>query len=237
MILVKETRDVNTVVLRKNIDDTEAEDIVDQKKTVPFKSLLSRPKKEDVHVHSLKLHYECMLMVSGTYTADYFRKATHSISVDSNVSEISFGGGIFPVRSKSGIKKAFVGKRGKNKIDLKLEEHVFVEEDDELTFDHHGRNVKFPFKIDSKNVESYPKRILKENQSNVKKLEITHDDAVSNLESHLKNPLDSDVRDLNDEFVLQNIVEVYVPVFEARLVGPKKKVAIIRIDAVRKKIL
>ena len=43
------------------------------------------------------------------------------------------------------LRKAFVGKRGKNKIDLKLEEHVFVEEEDELTFDHHGRDVKFPF--------------------------------------------------------------------------------------------
>jgi hypothetical protein len=76
-----------------------------------------------------------------------FWKATHSISVDSNVSEISLGDGIFPVRSKSGIQKAFVGKRGKNKVDLKLEEHVFVEEEDELTFDHHGRDIKFPLLI------------------------------------------------------------------------------------------
>ena len=34
--------------LRKNLDETEAMDIVNQKKTTPFKSLLSRPKKEDV---------------------------------------------------------------------------------------------------------------------------------------------------------------------------------------------
>ena len=49
---------------------------------------------------------------------------------------------------------------GKNKINLKLEEHVFVENEDELTFDHHGRNIKFPFKINSKTVENYPKRLL-----------------------------------------------------------------------------
>jgi hypothetical protein len=30
---------------------------------------------------------------------------------------------------------------------------------------------------------------------------------------------------------------LYVPIFEARLIGPKKKVGLIRIDAVRKKIL
>ena len=235
--MVKVTYDVKTVVLRKNIEDDDAMQLVDQKKTIPFKSLLSRPKKADVHVHSLKLYYECLLMVSGRYIADYFRKATHSISVDSNVSEISLGDGVFPIRTKSGIQKAFVGKRGKNKIDLKLEEHVFVEEDDELTFDHHGRDIKFPFKINSKTVENYPKRLLEENNLNVKKSEMTHDAAISKLQLHLKKPMESDVRELNDEFVLSDITEVYVPIFEARLVGPKKKVSIIRIDAVRKKIL
>jgi hypothetical protein len=235
--LVKVTYDVKTVVLRKNIDENDAMSIVEQKKITLFKSLLSRPKKEDVHVHSLKLYYECLLMVSGKYIADYFRKATHSISVDSNVSEISLGDGIFPVRSKSGIQKAFIGKRGKNKIDLKLEEHVFVEEDDELTFDHHGRDIKFPFKINSKTVENYPKRLLGKNKLNVKKSETTYDAAITKLQSQLKKPLESDVRALNDEFVLREITEVYVPIFEARLIGPKKKVGIIRIDAVRKKVL
>jgi hypothetical protein len=235
--LVKSTRDVKTVVLRKNIDETEAMAMVNQKKTSPFKTLLSRPKQEDVHVHSLKLYYECILMVSGKYVADYFRKASHSISVDSNVHEISLGGGIFPIRSKSGITKAFVGKRGKNKIDLKLEEHVFVEEENELTFDHHGREIKFPFKINSKTVENYPKRLLEQDSTNVKKSEMTYDAAIEKLQSELKKPLEDDVRNLNEEFALREITEVYVPIFEARLIGPKKKVGIIRIDAVRKKIL
>ena len=229
--------DVKTIVLRKNIDENDAMHIVNQKKTTPFKSLLSRPKKEDVHVHSLKLYHECILMVSGKYIADYFRKANHSISVDSNVHEVSLGDGVFPVRSKSGLEKAFVGKRGKNKIDLKLEEHVFVEEEDELTFDHHGRNVKFPFKINSKTIENYPKRLLEKNNANVKKPEMTYDAAIDKLKSQLKKPLESDVRDLSEEFVLREISEVYVPIFEARLIGPKKKVGIIRIDSVRKKIL
>jgi len=235
--LAKTTYDVKTIVLRKNIEEEEAMDIVEQKKTKPFKSLLSRPKKEDVHVHPLKLYYECILMVSGKYIADYYRKGTHTISVDSNVNEVVLGDGIFPVRSKSGLKKAFVGKRGKNKIDLKLEEHVFVEEEDELTFDHHGRDLKFPFKINSKTIENYPKRLLEKNQPNVKKPELTYDAAINKLQSQLKKPIEADVRELNDEFVLREITEVYVPIFEARLIGPKKKVGIIRLDAVRKKIL
>ena len=235
--MVKITHDVKTVILRKNIDENDAMDIIEQKKTTPFKSLMSRPKKEEVHVHSLKLYYECILIVSGKYIADYFRKATHSISVDSNVSEISLGDGIFPVRSKSRIQKAFVGKRGKNKIDLKLEEHVFVEEEDKLTFDHHGRDIKSPFKINSKTVENYPERLLEQNKPNVKRSEMTHDAAISKLQLELKKPMDDDVRELNDEFVLREITELYVPIFEARLIGPKKKVGIIRIDAVGKKIL
>jgi len=49
--------------------------------------------------------------------------------------------------------------------------------------------------------------------------------------------LEDDVRKLEEEFILREINEVYVPIFEARLIGPKKKIGIIRIDAVRKKIL
>jgi len=212
-------------------------EIVQQKKTKPFKSLLSHPKKEQVHVHSLKLYHECILMVSGKYIADYYRTATHTISVNYNISDVVLGGGLFPIRSKSGFTKALSGKRGKNKIDLRLEEHVFVEEEDELSFDLHGHEIKFPFKINSKTVENYPKRILEKNQQNIKKPEITNDAAIEKLQSQLKKPVETDVRDLTEEFVLREITEVYVPIFEARLIGPKKKVGIIRIDAVRNKVL
>lgn len=231
------TNDVKIVVLRKKIDEAEAMEIVQEKKTKPFKSLLSHPKNEQVHVHSLKLFHECILRVSGKYVADYYRKATHTISVNYNIRDIVLGEGLFPIRSKSGFAKALSGKRGKNKVDLKLEEHVFVEEEDELTFDHHGHEIKFPFKINSKTVENYPKRILEQNQQNIKKPEITNDAAIEKLKSMLKKPVETDVRDVTEEFVLREITEIYIPIFEARLIGPKKKVGIIRIDAVQKKVL
>jgi hypothetical protein len=169
--------------------------------------------------------------------ADYYRKRVHTISVDSNVQEIIFGGGTFPIKEKSGFKRAFVGNRGKNKIDLPLEEHVFVEQEDELVFDHIGNIIKFPFKIESKIIENYPDQILTENPENVKKPQITFDSAVDSLKESLKKPLESDVRKLNDEFMLEEITQVYVPIYEARLSGPKNKVGLIRLDAVRKKIL
>ena len=236
-IVLKKNHDKKTVVLRKKIDETEILEIIEEKKTAFFKSLLSRPKKSDIHIHSVKLYYECILLVSGKYVANYFRKATHSISVDSNVSAVVLGDDIFSVRTKSNFKKAIVGKRGKNKIDLKLEEHVFVENEDELTFDHHGREIKFPFKLNSKTTENYPNRLLEKNSSNVKNSELTHNDVIKKLQSFLKKPLEDEVRKLEEEFVLREISEVYVPIYEARLIGPKKKIAIIRIDAVRNKIL
>ena len=236
-IVLKKNHDKKTIVLRKKIDETKVLEILEDKKTALFKSLFSRPKKSDIHIHSVKLYYECILLVSGKYMANYFRKATHSISVPSNVSEVVLGADVFPVRTKSNFKKAIVGKRGKNKVDLKLEEHVFVENEDELTFDHHGREVKFPFKLNSKTTENYPNRLLEKNSSNVKNCELTHDDAIKKLQTFLKKPLDDEVRKIEEEFVLREINKVYVPIYEARLIGPKKKVSIIRIDAVRNKIL
>ena len=219
------------------MDEVEAMEIVEQKKTSRFKTLLSKPKREEVHVHSLKLYYESILMVSAKYVADYYRKATHTISVDYNIRDVVLGDGLFPVRSKTGFAKALSGKRGKNKIDLKLEEHVFVEEEDTLHFDHHGREIKFPFKVNSKTIENYPKKILEKNAQNVKKPELTYDAAVSKIQKLLKKPLDTDVRDLSDEFVIGEVADIYIPIFEARLIGPKKKVELLRIDSVRKKVL
>ena len=71
----------------------------------------------------------------------------------------------------------------------------------------------------------------------VKKIEITYDLAIDKLKEVLKKPLDVNVRDITDEFVLNSMTEVYAPVFEARLIGPKKKIGLIRIDAVRNRLL
>ena len=229
--------DAKKVVLRKVVDEEEASATIEEKKTAVFKSLLKKPKKEDVHIDSIKLNHECLLMISGKYIADYYRKEIHTISVDSNVKEIIFGGGTFPIKEKSGFKRAFVGNRGKNKIDLPLEEHVFVEEEDELVFDHNGTEIKFPFKINSKTIENYPDKVLTENSQNVKRPKITYDSAKNSLIESLKKPLESDIRKLNDEFVLKEITEVYVPIYEARLTGPKNKIGLLRLDAIRKKIL
>ncbi|KAG2474352.1 MAG: hypothetical protein NPMRTHETA2_320007 [Nitrosopumilales archaeon] len=233
----KEQYETKTIVLKKRIDELIAADIIKEKKTTSFRGRLMRPKREEVHIHSIKLFYESVLSVSGKYVADFYRKATHTISVDSSVREIVLGDGIFPIRTKSGFAKAFSRKKAKNKVDMRLEEHVFIEEEGQIFFDHHGKEIHFPYKINSKTIENYPKRILQNNEPNVKRSELKHEAVIDKLSKKLKKPLDPDVRNLNDELIVNEINEIYVPVFEARLIGPKKKVGILRLDAVRKKIL
>ena len=233
----KEQYETKTIVLKKRIDELIAADIIEEKKTTPFRGRLMRPKREEVHIHSIKLFYESVLSVSGKYVADFYRKATHTISVDSTVREIVLGDGIFPIRTKSGFAKALSRKKAKNKVDMRLEEHVFIEEEGQIFFDHHGKEISFPFKINSKTIENYPKRILQNNEPNVKRSELNHEAVIDKLSKKLKKPLDPDVRNLNDELIVNEINEIYVPVFEARLIGPKKKVGILRLDAVGKKIL
>ena len=225
------------IVLNKKIDDKIVQTMVESKKTSVFKSILKKPKEDEVHIHSIILYYEAILMISGMYKANFFRKAIHPIKVDYNVTEVVLGDGVFPIQTKSGLRKALSSKKGKNKVDLELEEHVFIENKDVVFFDHHGKEIKFSFDISSKSIENYPTRILNENKSHIKKPEITVQSAIEILTKKLKKPTEKDVRDLKDEFTLNEISEIYVPIYEARLIGPKKKVGILRIDAARKKIL
>jgi hypothetical protein len=222
--------------LRKKLDDEKAAKIIEEKKTRLFRFLLKKPAKEEVHVHSINLNYEAILMVSGRYTADFFRKATHPIKVDYNVTEVVLGDGVFPIESKSRWKKTLGGKKGKNKVDLVLEEHVFIDNEKTMYFDHHGKQIKFPFKLDPKNIENYPARILQNKEFVVKKLEISNKEAISKLCLELNKPVEGEIRDLNEKITINEVSEIYVPIYEARLVGPKKKVAILRIDAIRNKV-
>lgn len=224
-------------VLKKNIDDAEARELVENKKTNVFRSMLKKPKPEEVHLDSLKLNYESIMIVSGTYSADFFQKAIYPIKVNYNVKEIVLGEGIFPIKTKSKFLQALSSKKGKNTVELNLEEHIYINDEDTIYFDHHGQEIKFPFKLDSKLLENYPSRILATNVANVKKPEITKEFAIQKLSDKLKKPIHTEVRDLKDLVTITDISEVYVPIYEARLIGPKKKVEILRIDAVRKKIL
>ncbi len=216
-----------------------AEKTIEQKKTTPFKSLLSRPKKKEIHTRSIKLFYECIMMISARYTADYFKKATHTISVDQNVKEIVIGGATVDVSTKTGIGKILSkGMRmRKNKVQLDLEEHVFIDNVDKIILDYNGTEMKLPFKMNAKMHESYPDKLLSEYEKHLRSPRFTHDEAVKRLRSKLQQLPKGEMRDLNEEFTVQEIIEIYVPIFEARLTCPRRKVGIIRVDGIRNKVV
>ncbi len=233
---------VKTVVLRPTLDLSEAEEIVENRKTSRFRSMLQTPKKTEVHVHSLKLSYEAFLILSGKYNADFYRKIIHTINVKPNVKEIIVGGYTFPIKQGKGVlgrlhTKIKSSTRKKNQIDLEIEEHVFLEEEKEVAFDHHGKEIKMPYKMSSDLIESYPRRTLGKVKNNVKKPEITYDAAVERLIVKLKKSVSIGRRNLQEKITINEIIELYVPIYEARLIGPKKNVRLMRIDSIRKKVL
>jgi len=221
---------------------SEAEQIVENRKTSRFRSMLQKPSKTEVHVHSLKLSYEAFLILSGKYNADFYRKVIHTINVKPNVKEILVVGFTFPVNRGKGVlgrlrTKVKSSTRKKNQIDLEIEEHVFLEEEKEVAFDHHGKEIKMPYKMSSEFVDSYPRRTLGKVKKNVKKPEITYDAAADRLITKLKKSVSIGRRNLVEKVVVNEIIELYVPIYEARLIGPKKNVRIMRIDGIRKKVL
>ena len=233
---------IKTVVLRPLLDSDEANQIVVNRKTSLFRKMLQKPKKSEVHVHSIKLFYEAFLILSGKYTANYYRKNIHTIPVDPTVKEIIIGDEIFPVKQRRGIMGKLSTKiqtttKRKNRIDLELEEHVFLEEEQEIAFDHHGKEIKMPYKTSSKLIESYPKRTLEKTKQTVKKPEITYDAAVQRLVSKLKKSVSIGRRNMQEKITTNEIIELYVPIYEARLIGRKKNVHLMRIDGIRKKVL
>ena len=233
---------VKTVVLRPVLDSSDAEQIVENRKTSRFRSMLQKPSRTEVHVHSLKLSYEAFLILSGKYNADFYRKIVHTINVESNVKEIIIAGYTFPIKQGKGVlgklrTKIKSSTRKKNQVELEIEEHVFLEEEKEVAFDHHGKEIKMPYKMSSKLIESYPRRTLGKVKNNVKKPEITYDAAADRLIARLKKSVTIGRRNLVEKVVVNEIIELYVPIYEARLIGPKKNVRIMRIDAIRKKVL
>jgi len=240
--LVSLKHKIKTVVLRPILDRSEAEQIIENRKTSLFRSMLQKPKKMDVHVHSIKLSYEAFLILSGKYNADFYRKAVHTINVDPTVREIIVGSDVFPINQGKGVlgklnAKIKTSTRRRNQVDLELEEHVYLNDEQDIAFDHHGKEIKMPYKMSSRLIESYPRRTLAKTKDNVKKPEITYDAAVARLTSKLKKSVSIGRRNLDEKITINEIIELYVPIYEARLIGPKKNVRLIRIDSIRKKVL
>lgn len=229
---------VNVVVLRTMLSEGAARSLAEKKKHTVFGSLLSRPKDDVVHLQDVELSYECMRTVSGRYESDYLRGATHTLTVDKSVRRVVIGDASFETRPRSRLKKALAVQRGSNKIDVDLKEHVSIDRSLEITFDVDGNEIQRPkYKITSETTEVSPVSTLGSPDLLIKSPSMEREDAVAILEERLREPLEPGAEELAEEFDLDSITELYIPIFEIRIRGPRNKVAIMRIDAARKKIL
>ena len=150
------------IVLKPSLDYDEIVDMVESRKVKLFQTLLQKPKRSDIHIHSTKLFFEAFLLLSGKYTADFIREVDLTITVDKNVKELIFDGQTYPILQKKGVLSK-LGPSRKNKVRLDVQERLVIENEDDIAFDHHGKEVNLSYKTTAKLIEKYPKRILDDN--------------------------------------------------------------------------
>ena len=234
--MTKNDTKVKLISLKPLLDSDAAEEIVDSRKVKSFQTLLHKPKKSEIHLHSLTLHFESILLLSGKYSVDFIRDAEHTLSVDKDVQEVRISDEVFPVKKKHGVLSK-LEPSFKNKIKIDMQERVMLENTADISFDHHGKEINLSYKDTVKLLDKHPKKTINEDKESIRRPEITIDAAKSKLISKLKRPADAGTKSSEELFDFRDILEIYVPIYEARLIGPKKRVKILRIDAVRKKIL
>ena len=234
--MAKNDTKVKIISLKPLLDSDAAEEMIDSRKVKSFQTLLHKPKKSEIHLHSLTLHFESILLLSGKYSVDFIRDAEHTLSVDKDVQEVIISDEVFPVKKKHGVLSK-LEPSFKNKIKILMQERVMLENTADISFDHHGKEINLSYTDTLKLLEKHPKKTINEDKESIRKPEITIPAAKSKLIAKLKKPADAGTKSSEEIFDFRDILEIYVPIYEARLIGPKKRIKIVRIDAVRKKIL
>ena len=234
--MTKNDTKVKIISLKPLLDSDAAEEMIDSRKVKSFQTLLHKPKKSEIHLHSLTLHFESILLLSGKYSVDFIRDAEHTLSVDKDVQEVIISDEVFPVKKKHGVLSK-LEPSFKNKIKILMQERVMLENTADISFDHHGKEINLSYNDTLKLLEKHPKKTINEDKESIRRPEITIAAAKSKLISKLKKPADAGTKSSEEIFDFRDILEIYVPIYEARLIGPKKRIKIVRIDAVRKKIL
>ena len=80
--MAKNDTKIKVISLKPLLDFDSAEEMVDSRKVKTFQTLLHKPKKSDVHLHSLTLHYESILILSGKYSVDFIQSAEFTDKYD-----------------------------------------------------------------------------------------------------------------------------------------------------------
>ena len=142
--MTKNDTKVKLISLKPLLDSDAAEEIVDSRKVKSFQTLLHKPKKSEIHLHSLTLHFESILLLSGKYSVDFIRDAEHTLSVDKDVQEVIISDEVFPVKKKHGVLSK-LEPSFKNKIKIDMQERVMLENTADISFDHHGKEINLSY--------------------------------------------------------------------------------------------
>lgn len=237
----EEITKLKVIILKPEVSREEVEELVEKKKAGLYGTVVKRPKKEEIKILAIDLFYEPYWIIGGSYSGEYYRKKVYEISTEKVVTEVIIGSGVFPVRTEKGTWKKIknsmkVGEKD-NKLDIPVEEHVKIDNEDEIVFNSHGKEVKFPYKINSKNIENFPNDILKSNKNSVRPSTLNEDQVVEELIKALRGKEAEEIRMIREKIVIDRLEQVYVPVYEARCVNAKNKMQLLRIDGMSSKTL
>ena len=142
--MAKNDTKVKIISLKPLLDSDSAEEMIDSRKVKSFQTLLHKPKKSEIHLHSLTLHFESILLLSGKYSVDFIRDAEHTLSVDKDVQEVIISDEVFPVKKKHGVLSK-LEPSFKNKIKILMQERVMLENTADISFDHHGKEINLSY--------------------------------------------------------------------------------------------
>ena len=228
-----------TIVLKTKLMPHDIMGILNTKKTSLFGSALRRPKPDEITVENPQLFLEQIILVSGNYDIDFYRNVTYTVKVNSDVREVKIGDKQFQIADNSGVWKKM--KRGvgmtKQNLEIKVTEKAVKNSTDSIYLDSHGLETDFSHSTSSDSIENYAQRALDINKEHIRKNEIEDDAIFSMLGRKFKEAMESDIEVNQEEFVITEFQEIFVPVYEAKCHDKKKKIAIARIDAVTGSLL
>ncbi|QMU54736.1 MAG: hypothetical protein GKS07_07525 [Nitrosopumilus sp.] len=223
-----------TVVLKTKLMPQDITEILNAKKTSLFGSALRRPKPDEITIENPQLFLEQVILVSGNYDVNFNRNVSYTVKVNSDVKEVTIGNEKFPIADNSGVWKKMKQGMGITKQELKINvtERAVKYSTDSLYLDNHGLETDFPYSINSESIENYAQRALDINSEHIRKNEIDDDEIFSKLGQRFKDSVSSDIEIKQEDFVITEFLEIFVPIYETECYDKKRKVAIARIDAV-----
>ena len=144
-----------TIVYETLIDPTVIRVASEKLKTQLFTKLgVLKPKLEEIQFVSIDKYYEPYIVVSGTYSIDYYRKCLYTVKIDEQVLEVIFLEHRFiPEHS------ATANSKDSNAISLEGEERLVCSAKGSFILDRYGRNATLE-KLPSAPSEKNPKRVI-----------------------------------------------------------------------------